>query len=115
LLAAMKVLSVVLLFVVGAIACASASDYSMDNRPVVVFKGGITHQSPYPQGRRNASVVASDACWADCKTTCNFKMTDCMAGTDPDLCRPHLDACDRSCQRNCRGISGGPFLGFVDW
>ena len=111
----MRVLSVVLLFMFGAVAAASGHDYTMDNRPVVVFKGGVIHQSPYPQGRRNASVSASDACWRDCTSSCNWKMEYCLNSADPDSCRPHLDGCDRTCQRNCRGISGGPFLGFVDW
>jgi hypothetical protein len=111
----MKVLSVVLLFVLGVVAQAIAGDYDMADRPVVVFKGGIVHQSPYPQSKRAASVLASDACWRDCTSSCNWKMDYCVSSNDPDTCRPHLDACDRACQRDCRGTSGGPFLGFVDW
>ena len=115
LLAAMKVLSVVLLFLFGAVACAAAGDYSMDNRPVVVFKGGIVHQSPYPQGRRQPRSGPPTPAGATARPTCNWKMDDCIGRHRPGPCRPHLDACDRSCQRNCRGISGGPLLGFVDW
>ena len=111
----MKVLSVVLLFLLGLVAPAAAGDYKMENRPEVVFKGGIVHQSPYPQSKRAASVWASDACWSDCKATCNWKMEYCVRSNDADSCRPHLDACDRSCQRSCRGFSAGPLLGFFDF
>jgi hypothetical protein len=110
-------LAAVLLLVWGLAAPAMAGDYTMENRPVVVFKGGVVHQSPYPQGSRAASVWGSDACWRDCKASCTWKMEYCMGvgATDHDVCRPHLDACDRSCQRNCRGLSGGPLLGFFDF
>ena len=111
----MKVLSVVLLFVLGLAAPAAAGQYKPENRPEVVFKGGIVHQTPYPQSRRAASVWASDACWRDCTNTCNWKMEYCVSSNDADACRPNLDACDRSCQRSCRGLSGGPLLGFFDF
>jgi hypothetical protein len=112
---AMKVLSVVLLFVLGLVAQAAAGGYKLENRPEVVFKGGIVHQTPYPQSKRAASVWASDACWRDCKATCTWKMEYCVGSNNADACRPHLDACDRSCQRSCRGLSAGPLLGFFDF
>jgi hypothetical protein len=111
----MKVLSVVLLFILGLAAQAIAGDYTLENRPEVTFKGGVVHQTPYPQGQRAASVWASDACWRDCKASCTYKMQYCVGSADPDACRPHLDNCDRSCQRTCRGLSGGPLLGFFDF
>ena len=76
----------------------------MENRPEVVFKGGIVRQTPYPQSRRAASVWISDACWRDCKAECTWKMEYCVRSDDADACRPHLDACDRSCQRACRDL-----------
>ena len=111
----MKVLCVVLLFVLGLVAQAAAGDYTPENRPEVIFKGGIVHQTPYPQSKRAASVWASDACWRDCTSTCNWKMEYCVGSNNADACRPHLDACDRSCQRSCRGLSAGPLLGFFDF
>ena len=115
----MKVLCVTLLsslgLVLGLAAPAAAGGYKLENRPEVVFKGGIVHQSPYPQSKRAASVWASDACWRDCTSSCNWKMEYCVGSSDPDACRPHLDACARSCQRDCRGLSAGPVLGFFDF
>ena len=89
--------------VVGAVAavwaCAAPAmpgDYTLENRPEVVFKGGIVHQTPYPQGRRAASVWASDACWRDCTVELHLENGILRrARADPDACRPHLDACDR--------------------
>ena len=66
-------------------------------------KGGIVHVSPYPQSKRAASVWASDACWRDC--TAELHLEDgipASARPSADACRPHLDACDRACQRSCR-------------
>ena len=111
----MKALTAVLLLISALAAPAVAGDYTMNNRPEVIFKGGIVHQTPYPQGKRAASVWVSDACWRDCKSSCTWKMEYCVRASDPDLCRPGLDACDRSCQRTCRGFSGGPLLGFIDF
>jgi hypothetical protein len=111
----MKALGAALLLVLGLAASAAAGQYTMENRPELIFKGGIVHQTPYPQSKRAASVWGSDACWRGCASSCTWKMEYCVRSNDPDACRPHLDACDRSCQRGCRGISGGPLLGFFDF
>jgi len=52
----MKALTAVLLLISALAAPAVAGDYTMNNRPEVIFKGGIVHQTPYPQGKRAASV-----------------------------------------------------------
>jgi hypothetical protein len=112
----MKAFSAVILFVLGLAAQAAAGDYTLENRPEVVFKGGIAHKTPYPQGKRSTSVWVSDACWRDCSASCTWRMEACVRGSgDADACRPHLDACDRSCQRGCRGTWSGPLLGFLDF
>ena len=101
----------------GLAAPAVAGDYSLENRHEVVFpgkNGGILHVSPFPMSKRSASVWASDLCWRDCHSSCAWKLEACVSTTDADLCRPQLDACDRSCQRSCR-TRGGPLLGFFDW
>ncbi|MEA2981715.1 MAG: hypothetical protein QOF09_3538 [Alphaproteobacteria bacterium] len=111
----MKALSAALLLVLGLAASAWAGDYTLENRPELVFKGSIVHQTPYPQGQRAASVWKSDACWRGCTASCNWKTEYCVRSSDPDTCRPQLDACDRACQRDCRGLSAGPLLGFFDF
>jgi len=111
----MKILAALLLLILGLAAPAAAGQYKMENRPEVIFKGGIVHQTPYPQSKRAASVWASDACWRDCSSSCAWKMEYCVRSNDADSCRPRLDACDRSCQRSCRGLSAGPLLGFIDF
>jgi hypothetical protein len=111
----MKILAAVLLLVWGLVASAAAGDYTLENRPELVFKGGVVHQTPYPQGGRAASVWKSDACWRGCNSSCAWKMEYCVRSSDPDACRPHFDACERSCQRDCRGPFAGPLLGFFDF
>lgn len=108
----MRVVVAIALLLVGLVAQAAAGEYSLANRPEVVFpgpKGGIVHISPYPAGKRAAAVWASDACWRDCKTSCTWKMEYCLKGSDADTCRPHLDACDLACVSSCR-TRGGPFV-----
>ena len=111
----MKSVAAILLFLFGLVAQAAAGGYTLENRPTVVFKGGVERMTPYPQQRRTTSVWESDACWRGCNSSCSWKMEYCVRGNDADSCRPHLDACDRSCQRSCRGLSGGPLLGFFDF
>jgi hypothetical protein len=110
----MKVL-MALLFVLGMVAPAAANDYRLEHRPAVSFKNGPEHITPYPQSGRSMTVWNRDACWNDCKTDCKARMAGCVGSADVDSCRPHLDACDRSCQRSCRSFWQGPLLGFVDW
>jgi len=110
----MKPLVAALLLIAGLLTPAAAGDYSPANRPEVSFNGGPVHVSPYPMSKRAAAVWASDTCWRECTATCNGNMEYCVRAGDADTCRPHLDACDRACQRDCR-TRGGPLLGFVDW
>jgi hypothetical protein len=99
---------------------ALGGDYTYENRPHIVFPGpkgkGIVHVSPYPAGKRAASIWLADACWRDCSRHCTWNMETCLraAQLPADACRPHLDACDRACQRTCR-LRGGPLLGFIDF
>jgi hypothetical protein len=119
----MKVPVTFLLLLTGVVAAglaapAAANDYTLENRPSVVFpgpSGGIVHQTPYPQGARSASIWAHDACRRDCTASCTWRMASCTQSAGADACRPHLNACDRTCQRSCRSIWSGPVLGFVDW
>ena len=113
----MRTLAALFVLIAGLIAPATAGDYKLENRPEIVFpgpKGGVVHISPYPAGKRAASIWLSDACWRDCSRDCTWKMEYCVRATPADACRPHLDACDRSCQRSCR-TRGGPLLGFIDF
>jgi hypothetical protein len=111
----MKSIAAILLLLCGLVASAVAGDYTMENRPELVFKGGVVHQTPYPQGARAASVWKSDACWRGCNASCTWNMETCIRSSDADTCRPQLDACGRSCQRDCRGISAGPLLSYFDF
>ena len=74
----MKVL--VILFAMILSGSAVAGEYSLENRPDVVFKGGIAHKTPYPQSRRSTSIWVSDACWRDCSASCTWKMEACVRG-----------------------------------
>jgi hypothetical protein len=115
----MRLLAVMTLLMAGLIGSATANDYSLANRPELVFpgpKGGTVRVSPYPMSKRAASVWISDACWRDCEGQCAWSNEACLLGLrlGNEVCRPKLDACSRACQRTCRA-RGGPLLGFIDW
>jgi hypothetical protein len=115
----MRFISALLVFFALA-APALAGGFTYENRPTVVFKGGVERMTPYPQSRRSTSVWVSDACWRDCNSSCTWRMEYCIrGGASADACRPHLDNCARACQRECRGFSagplGGPLVGLIDW
>ena len=114
LLRGMKILVALVLFL-GLVAPAAANDYLLEHRPEVTFRDGPAHMTPYPQSGRSATVWNRTACWNDCSTDCKARMTGCMTSASPDACRPHLDACDRSCQRSCRSFWQGPLAGFLDF
>ena len=84
---AVKAWVAALLMVLGLALPTLAGDYTLENRPELIFKGGIVHQTPYPQGARAASVWKSDACWRGCKASCTWKMEYCVGSSDADTCR----------------------------
>jgi hypothetical protein len=94
-------------------------EYKPKNRPVVEFKGGVEHMTPYPQSKRSTSVWASDSCFRGCNSSCAWKNEYCVRNTAADVCRVPLDNCTRACQRECRGFSagplGGPIVGLIDF
>ena len=101
----MKSFASVLLVFFALAAPALAGGFSYENRPTVVFKGGVERMTPYPQSRRSTSVWVSDACWRDCNSSCSWKMEYCVRGNAADTCRPHFDNCNRACQRECRSTN----------
>lgn len=108
------ILAAVLLSLAGLSGVAHAGhEYSMDQRPVVVFPGGKKHVSPYPMGKRAAAVWASDFCWKDCTGQSAWRFESCIRRAHPEVCRVHLDADDRICLRACRS-RGGPLLNITD-
>ena len=93
---------------------AAAGGYTLENRPVVVFPGsGGKHVSPYPAGKRAASVWASDFCWRDCTGQTAWRFDYCIRSMHPEQCRSLVDADDRICLRACR-TRGGPLLNITD-
>jgi hypothetical protein len=114
---AFNILAAIAWLTAGLLGPAAAGEYSYKNRPELVFPRGNSETvriSPYPMGKRASAVWVSDSCWRGCTGTCNGHMQACMSAYDADACRPHLDACDRACQRTCR-TRGGPLLGFIDF
>jgi hypothetical protein len=114
----MKVLLAFLLLISGMVAPSAASEYTPENRPVLVFPGphgGVAHQSPYPQSPRSASVWNNDACWKDCQASRAASLSACIQSGGSDGCRPQADASDRTCQRSCRSFFARPALDFLDF
>jgi hypothetical protein len=111
-----KVLAALMLLFAGLVLPAAADDYSYANRPLVAFphpRGDVIHVSPFPMSKRAAAVWAADSCWRECTTLCGQRMTACVNFRDADACRPHLQACDLTCQKQCR-TRGGPALNITN-
>ena len=108
---------VVLVFVFGLLAAASvgpatAGDYTLENRPKIIFSGrggDKSHVSPYPMSSRAASIWTSDACWRACGAGCTGQFNTCGRASGAEACRTALDRCDRMCVWQCRN-GGGPLL-----
>ena len=97
---------------------AMAGDYTLGNRPQVVFPGttgASVHVSPYPMSRRSAEVWGSDACWRSCTSHGAWRLETCLTttGMDQNACRAALDSDDRACLRTCR-TNAGPLLNITN-
>ena len=105
------------IFVLGLLAApsvgpATAGDYTLENRPQIVFSGrggDKSHISPYPMSRRAAAIWTSDACWRACGAGCAGQFNTCGRANGAEACRTVLDRCDRACVFQCRN-GGGPLL-----
>ncbi len=64
---------------------------------------------PFERSEQTASVWASDACWKGCRATCAADLDGCIHYNAQGICVLYSAACDRYCQRDCRG-QGGPLL-----
>jgi hypothetical protein len=104
-------------FILGLLAAtligpAKADDYSLGNRPQIIFSGrggDKLHISPYPMSSRAAAIWTSDVCWRGCGANCAAQFNSCGRANGPEACRNALDRCDRICVFQCRN-GGGPLL-----
>ncbi|MEW6449379.1 hypothetical protein [Leptospira sp. severe_002] len=114
----MRIAAVSVALIAGLSLPAAAGDYTLGNRPQVVFpstSGAVVHVSPFPMSRRSADVWGSDACWRACTSHGAWRLDACMnsAGLDQNACRAALDADDRACLRSCR-TNAGPLLNITN-
>ncbi len=87
-------------------------EHSLEHRPEIIFprkRGEVVHVSPFPMGKRAASIWLSDACFRDCNGRCAWRFAPCQGAIGDDQCRPELDRCARICQTECR-TRGGPAI-----
>jgi hypothetical protein len=108
----MKITHILLLITGVLVGLAGCSDYTLENRPQVVFSGrggDKAHITPYPMSVSSAAIWKSDACWRSCGATCGGQFNSCGRANGPEACRNALDRCDRMCVYKCRN-GGGPLL-----
>jgi hypothetical protein len=114
----MRIAAVTVAFFAGLVLPAAAGDYTLGNRPQVVFPsttGTSVHVSPYPMSRRSAEVWGSDSCWRACTSHGAWRLDTCLntTGMDQNACRAALDSDDRACLRTCR-TNAGPVLNITN-
>ena len=88
---------------------ANAADLGLSQAPAY----GHGHALPFPRSARAASVWGEGTCWNACQASCTWGLTGCLAVDSQGRCLKATDACDRSCQRDCR-VEGGPYLPISD-
>ncbi len=64
------------------------------------------HALPFARSKRAQAVWANDACWRACETHCTWGEAACLKFDAQGRCLTLTDACDRSCQRQCRSWAG---------
>lgn len=114
----MRIAAVSVVLFAGLTVPAMAGDYTLGNRPQVVFStpsGTSTHVSPFPMSRRSAEVWGSDSCWRACTSHGAWRLDACLntTGLDQNACRAALDSDDRACLRTCR-TNAGPLLNITN-
>ena len=77
------------------------------------YDRGTTSLLPFPRSERAEAVWTEGACWRDCQKTCTWGLAGCLKVDGQGRCLSYTDACDRTCQRECR-VRGGPFLSLGD-
>jgi hypothetical protein len=78
-----------------------------------VYGQGHASVLPFPRSTRAQAVWGEGACWRDCQRTCTWGLAGCLTIDAQGRCLKYTDACDRSCQRQCR-VRGGPYLTIGD-
>jgi hypothetical protein len=67
-----------------------------------------------PQRSPGAAMLrASDTCWRGCEQQCGWRFQACLRVDGQGTCIAQTDACDRTCQSQCR-LYGGPLLPIMD-
>lgn len=106
----MKRLAIILAVLVGGISVppngpAAAADLGVARAPAYVQ----LHALPFPRSARAAAVWGEGACWHSCQATCTWGLPACLSVDGQGRCLQDTNACDRSCQRDCR-TRGGPYV-----
>ncbi len=68
---------------------------------------------PFPRSARATAVWGESACWRGCQGSCTWGLSACLAVDAQGRCLKYTNACDRSCQRDCR-TQGGPYVAIGD-
>jgi len=104
----MKPLVIALLLPLGVIAWPAGAPVAAGE--AAIWRYNRHSQEPaFPLSERAQSVWASGTCWSDCGSHCTWGLASCLQTDAQGHCLKLADACDRYCQRACRG-GGGPLL-----
>ena len=100
------------LLLIGLLALAPPPAWAADAtivRQKTTTVGVVTTKRVIPRSPAASLVWAGDACWGGCAMDCGRHFRACLSAGAPENCIALNDACDRSCQRECRAY-GGPLL-----
>ena len=106
----MKSLLVLLALVCGGMVLpsggpAAAADLGLTRAPAMRHISSL----PFRRSPRAAAVWGEGACWQACQRECTWGLAGCLQVDGQGRCLKATDACDRSCQSDCR-LRGGPYV-----
>ena len=100
-------LMLAVLLMVAGLPSAKAADTDGWGKPAAAAPATVYRA--IPRSPEASLVWAADACWRGCAQDCGRHFQACLSANAPENCISQNDACDRFCQRECRGY-GGPLL-----
>jgi hypothetical protein len=113
---AMKRALIVLSLLLGVVVVAGTlQPAAADDRPAIWRYNTPSPDLPFSRSERAQSVWAGGACWSECGSHCTWGLAACLQQDAQGKCLLLGDACDRYCQRECRGFAGPLIPDYLDF
>jgi hypothetical protein len=113
----MKAIFLSLILALATLLPASAADVAVSHRAYRQAHRAVPPRLPLALrtlSKRSASVMASTSCWRGCTALCGADFQACLRFDVLVGCLDDNNACELTCQRQCRPL-GGPLVDWIDY